>query len=71
MNFKINVIFLIKPSFLRGQKSRQKFKYLENEKSFEDEIKSIFHLFWKAISEANNKVFWGDDSLTVSITSGN
>ena len=27
------------------KKSRQKFKYLENKKSFEDEINSIFHHF--------------------------
>ena len=27
------------------KKSRQKFKHLENEKSFEDEINSIFHHF--------------------------
>ena len=26
----------------------QKFKYLENEKSFLDEIKNIFHNFWRA-----------------------
>ena len=31
----------------------QKFEYFQNEKSFLDEIKSIFHSFWKAI---NNKV---------------
>ena len=30
------------------KKSRQKFKYLENEKSFYGEIKSIFHFFKKA-----------------------
>ena len=30
------------------KKSRQKFKYLENEKSFYCEIKSIFHFFKKA-----------------------
>ena len=30
---------------IKTQKSRQKFKYLENEKSFEREIKSIFHHF--------------------------
>ena len=28
---------------------KQKFKYLENEKSFLDEIKTIFHSFWRAI----------------------
>ena len=27
----------------------QKIKYLENEKSFLDEIKNIFHSFWKII----------------------
>ena len=31
-----------------GKKS-QKFEYLENEKSFLDEIKNIFHSFWRAI----------------------
>ena len=41
------------------KKSRQKLQYLENEKSFKDEIKSIFHLFWRAIIEANNTVFFG------------
>ena len=35
------------------KKSRQKFKYLENEKSFYDEIKSIFYHFWTTIIEAN------------------
>ena len=39
-------------------KTWQKFKYLENEKSFEDEIKSIFHHFWRAFNQANNKLFW-------------
>ena len=28
--------------------SGQKFKYLENEKSFQDEIEGIFHLFYGA-----------------------
>ena len=34
INFEINVIFLIKPFFYIPKKSRQKTKYLENEKSF-------------------------------------
>ena len=34
MNFDINRIFLIKPFFYVTKKSRQKFKDLENEKSF-------------------------------------
>ena len=35
------------------KKSRQKLKYLENEKSFRGEIKSIFHHF-KSVSVAKN-----------------
>ena len=34
INFDIIVIFLIKPFFFMTKKSRQKFKHLENEKSF-------------------------------------
>ena len=42
MNFQVNLLFLIKSFFLRDQNV---LKYVENEKSFEDEIKSIFHHF--------------------------
>ena len=34
MNSEINLIFLIKLFFYMTKKSRQKFEYLENEKSF-------------------------------------
>ena len=34
INFEINLIFLIKPFFYMTKKSRQKLKYLENDKSF-------------------------------------
>ena len=34
MNFEINLIFLIKPFFYLTEKTRQKYKYPENEKSF-------------------------------------
>ena len=34
MNFENNLIFLINPFFYMSKKSRQKFKYLENEKGF-------------------------------------
>ena len=40
-------------------KSRQKFKYLENEQSFSDKIKSIFHHFRSAIIEGNKKNYGG------------
>ena len=36
-------------------KKIQKFEYLENEKSFLDEIKNIFHSFWTAIIWWKNK----------------
>ena len=34
INFEINLVFLIKPFFYMTKKLKQKFKYLENEKSF-------------------------------------
>ena len=34
INFEINLIFLTKPFFYMTKKSRQRFKYLENKKSF-------------------------------------
>ena len=33
-----------------SKKLRQKFKYLENKKSFEDKIKSIFHHFLRTVN---------------------
>ena len=36
-------------------KKLQKFEYLENEKSFLDEMKNIFHSFWRAIIWWKNK----------------
>ena len=44
-NFEINLVFLIMPCFYMIKLSRQKFKYLENEKSFQVEIKKFFHHF--------------------------
>ena len=34
INFEINLVLLIKPFFYMTKRSGQKFKYLENEKSF-------------------------------------
>ena len=49
------------------KKTRQKLKYIENEKSFQDEIKSTSHHFWRAIIETNNKKwFLGGESPTLS-----
>ena len=47
---EMNRIFLIKLFCYMTKKSRQKFKYLENKKSFWDEIKSIFHHFQRAFN---------------------
>ena len=50
-----------------SKKRRQKFEYLENDKSFWDEIKSIFHHFWRAVIEVNNKkINLGGESPTLS-----
>ena len=45
--------------------SRQKFKYIENKKSFKDEINSVFHHFQKDFIEANTKIFLEGESLTL------
>ena len=47
MDFEINLIFLIKPFCYMTKKSRQKFKYLENEKSFLRWNKKHFSSFLK------------------------
>ena len=47
MDFEINLIFLMEPVFLHDQKVMTKNKFLENEMSFQGEIKSIFHQFLK------------------------
>ena len=51
----------LKP-WLTGKKERkiklQKFEYLENEKSFLDEIKNIFPSFWRAIIRWKIKILW-------------
>ena len=50
LNFEINPIFLIKPFYYLTKMLRQKFKYLENKKSFWGEIKSIYYHFWRAFN---------------------
>ena len=37
------------------KEEKYRFEYLENEKSFLDEIKNIFHSFWRAIIWWKNK----------------
>ena len=45
INFEINLIFLNKLFCCMVKKSRQIFLYVENEKTFKDETKSMFHPF--------------------------
>ena len=47
---------------------KQKFKYLENEQSFQDEIKSIFYYHFKGLSSKQNKFFFflEDESSTLN-----
>ena len=53
IDFEINLIFLIKPFSYMTKKSRQKFKYFENEKSFWGEKKALV-IFFKGLSDAKN-----------------
>ena len=66
INFEITLIFLIKPFFCMTKNSRQKFKYLENEKSF-SEKKIVFHYFYRAFIEANQTFFLESESLNLKI----
>ena len=44
------LVLLNMENVVREGKKLQKFKYLENEKSFLDRIKSIFHSFFERLS---------------------
>ena len=48
-NFKITLIFLIKPFFCIAKTLGQKFRYIEKEKNFQGKTKSIFHHFSRAL----------------------
>ena len=50
LNRQVKLIFLIKSFICMTKKSRQKLKDLDNEKSFQGEIKRIFHHFSMAFS---------------------
>ena len=57
LNFTL--VFLSSSFLTSSKNSRQKFKYFEKEKSFEDEIKSIIHHFKRNFIEANKTNFFG------------
>ena len=83
IKFEINFISLVKLFCYMTKKSRQNFKYLENEKSFWGVIKSIFHHFYRAFNcqklsqtkECAFKMvknrFWKSSFLTRSIKRSN
>ena len=66
INLEINRSPLIKPFFYITKKSRQKYKYIKNEKSFYHEIKSIFHHFQRDFIEVNRNKFLKGESPTLS-----
>ena len=59
MNFKIFFLIILQSYGWQvekeGRSEIQKIEYLENKKSFLDEIKSIFHSFWRTIIWWKNK----------------
>ena len=67
MHDNINYSTSISPfeSGKRGKEEEkiQKFEYLENEKSFLDEIRNILHSFWRAIIWWKNKKNWKKNFL--------
>ena len=58
MNFEINLILLIKPFFYITKNSRRNFKYVEYKKSFQSEMKSIFHHFQRDFSYQKLSQTW-------------
>ena len=56
INFEIYLSFLIKLFSDMTKKSGQKFKDLKNKKSFQHEIKSIFHHFKNVFSSQTQRV---------------
>ena len=54
-----NLFLFVCPFEFGKQKRRgklEKYEYLENKKSFLDEIKNIVHSFWRAITWWKNKI---------------
>ena len=55
INYSTSICPFVSGKCVKEGKKLQKFEYLENEKSFLDEIKNIFHSFWRAIIWWKNK----------------
>ena len=65
ISVEINLFPIIRLYFYMTKKSRQKCKYLENEMSFQDEIKSIFHHFQKAVNDQIKQICLEGESPTL------
>ena len=55
MNYSPSICSLESGKCGKEEKKLEKFEYLENEKSFLDELKNILHSFWRAIIWWKNK----------------
>ena len=66
INYSTSVCPFESGKFGKEGKKLQKFEYLENKKSFLDEIKNIFHSFWRAIIWWKNKNLIADTSFNKS-----
>ena len=55
INYSTSICPFESGKFGKEGKKSQKFEYLENEKSFLDELKNIFHRFWRDIIYRKNK----------------
>ena len=58
VNYSTSICPFEPGKFGKEGKKLQKFGYLANKKSFLDEIKNIFHSFWKAITWLKIKNWW-------------
>ena len=72
INYSTSICPFESGKFGKEGKKLQKSEYLENEKSFSDEIKNIFHSFWRAIIWWKNKnlIKIADASFTFTGTKG-
>ena len=54
--------------FLMDKRSGQNFKYIENEKSFQDELKSVFHHFiGLSLKQINKQIYLEGESPILSV----
>ena len=64
---KLTLAFLSSRFSIWPKKSGQKCKYAKNQKSYEHEIKSVFHDFWRVFIESSI-TFFGSPTLSVLLS---